>query len=44
MQQVRYTASEIEAYRKSFERRISMGETAARWEFELWSNVVNGVG
>jgi hypothetical protein len=44
MRQVRYTATEIEAYRKNFERRISQGETAARWEFELWTEVVNSVG
>ena len=40
MRQVVYTASEIEAYRKSFERRISQGEPAAQWEFELWSEAV----
>ena len=43
MQQVKYTAAEIEAYRKSFERRISQGETAAQWEYALWNEVVYGV-
>lgn len=43
MRQVRYTPSEIEAYRKSFERRISQGETAAQWEYQLWNEVVYGV-
>jgi hypothetical protein len=40
MRHVAYTATEIEAYRKSFERRISQGETAARWEYALWADVV----
>jgi hypothetical protein len=40
MRQVRYTASEIEAYRKSFEWRISQGDAAARWEYALWADVV----
>ena len=40
MQQVKYTPSEIDAYRKSFERRISNGDPAAQWEYALWNSVV----
>jgi hypothetical protein len=38
-----YTAIEIEAYRRWFERQIAAGDVAARHEFILWLAAVGGV-
>jgi hypothetical protein len=37
-----YTALEIEAYRRWFERQIAAGDTAARREYIWWLAAVEG--